>query len=192
VAGVTHTIGFTVDLSKGTFNNTVFDEEMNVLRLLEVAEDESGNTVYSNSGDWISDVIDLKGSFTEFNNLIKSVALSGSYKIFTRTSSDSEVWDDWEEISESNDIVSEPKRYIQLKVEIYGQLSDSTFVLDDFNGSAEFDNAYVNYDSGVLELKKVYERDMTIDDSWTEDGYLFRKKILIDEFKKINSLKLIP
>ena len=195
MASVTHEIGYTIDLSKGTYVSTEYTNGF--LRLSnekvsdEIVLDEYGNEIFKSEGYWISEEIDLTDIFTDFKNIAKTMSVSGSYKIFTKTSEKKLVWSDWEEVAPDFTILSPENRWLQVKIEFFGNLSDSSFVIEEFDEPDKYSNDYLESENGQLKLKKDFEFKMNKDVSWSDEGTLFRKTIEKTKLKKINSINLI-
>lgn len=189
----THSIGLVIDITKGAHDNTeIFNGK---LRLRKTGEDYTSTNVYVNSGFWLSEKIDLVDKYNSLENLAISSIVNGSstYKAFTRTSDDSITWDNYVEINYTNGkMMSVPKRFIQIKIEFNGGKQTKTDTVHDFDSgkSALFvNNKFIKLD-GNLQLRKEYSDNMTLDTTWSEEGFLFRKKISRTEFKKVNSISI--
>lgn len=190
----THSIGLVIDITKGAHDNTeIFNGK---LRLRKTGEDYTSTNVYVNSGFWLSEKIDLVDKYNSLENLAISSIVNGSstYKAFTRTSDDSITWDNYVEINYINGkMMSVPKRFIQIRIEFIGGKQTKTDTVHDFDGgkSALFvNNKFIKLD-GNLQLRKEYSDNMTLDTTWSDTGFLFRKKISRTDFKKVNSISII-
>jgi hypothetical protein len=188
-------IGIPIDLSKGTFNNVEYVDGK--LQLTEKDEDETlpnGKKIYNEYGFWESEVIDLVDAFKDFDRIVANVINHTKDKItiYTRTSSDGFSWTPYVPINIDNTIASPIGRYIQIKVSFTSGVTDELITVDDFNSGDEVkfeSNEFVQFD-GKLSLRKSYEYDMTKDNTWSEEGSLFRKVIPKSKLKKINTIQV--
>lgn len=194
MAVVTQDVGIIIDLTKGVHTNTVYDEDTNKIALKNTGTsyDEKKN-IYATDGYWVSEIMDLVDKYTSLGNLALTTELNGAeYTAYTRTSSDNITWDDYVKINSSGKMMSVPQRYIQIKIEIKGQDAEyqeplHDFTVEDIDKFEE--NEFINF-SGNLELKQEYDYKVSKDDSWSDEGSLFRKKIRNTKFKRIDSIKL--
>jgi len=95
--------------------------------------------VYKTSGTWYSPVYDLTYS-TEFNSFTSTQTTPSGTSVayYSRTSDNQNTWSDWEIITDGS-IISDPKRYIQIKAVLTGDGTNSP-TLSDFT---------IDYDSDV-------------------------------------------
>lgn len=190
--GVTEQIGISIDLSKGVFAGTeLFNGK---LRLALKGTDDVGNKIFAESGTWESQIIMIQDKIQAFSYIAKTAISSGnaSYKIYTKSSHDNSVWTDWVEIDPTTFKINSPMgSYAKVKIELFGSSpEDATFMINEFDDADKYNHEFMNYDNGVLELKKDYQYGMSKDNSWTESGTLMRKTILKSKFKKINSISI--
>lgn len=181
----TQTVGFDIDLTKGTHSGTTYAD--GVLKLIP-----QGDLFSEAGGYWISDVIDLKDSFTVYDNVVinRSETNAATVVISTSTSADGSTFDEFAALSMSNKIESTKRRYIKVKIELFPGYTEAILSASDFNAEeeAKFTNtAFLAFD-GTLSLRKSYAEQMSIDSSWAESGTLLRKAINLDAFKKIDTV----
>lgn len=185
-------IGLSVSTS-GTHFNTEIDLLTNTLRLKKIGIDELGNITYEKEGYWISNIIDLQDKFNDFEKVFTSNINSGSssISIHTRVSDDSLIWTDWITVSMDGTIQSETKRYIQIKINLFAGYNESVFLISNFKNSNDVNlfsnNEFIDTSNG-LKLKRTYRQDMIKDLSWSESGSVFRKKIILDDWTRIDKL----
>lgn len=191
VMGVTQEIGIVIDLSKGTFNNTVYKNGN--LQLIEVGVDSNGNTVYADSGWWESENILIQDKIQSFKNVVKTSVTTGgaTCKIYTKTSDDGFIWTDYVEVNPDFTVNSPVAKFAKIKIEIFAGKINSNFYVDKFEDPLKYNNEYVNSDNGVLELKKTYSYQMNRDENFTEEGFIFRRFIEKSKFKKIDRINVI-
>jgi hypothetical protein len=188
-------VGIPIDLSKGTFDNVEYVDGK--LQLTEKNEDETlpnSKKIYNEYGFWESEVIDLVDAFKDFDRIVANITNHTKDKItiYTRTSSDGFSWTPYVPINIDNTIASPIGRYIQIKVSFTAGVTDELITIDDFNSGDEVkfeSNEFVQFD-GKLSLKKYYEFDMTKDNTWIEEGSLFRKVIPKSKLKKIDTIQV--
>lgn len=182
--------GISLNFTDGT--NINIDNSNDKLTLLKSNETYDGiYSVYEHEGTWISNVIDLVDKYTNLGNLaITSSVYSGqSYKAYTRTSDDSQLWSEYIEIDYSTGkMQSSPKRYIQIKIELQSTPTSYKESALEFNNVDEYlsGNDYVTTQNGSLELKKNYNFEMTDDNG----DNIYKTTILSSKFKKIDRIRL--
>lgn len=189
-------IGIPVDLSKGTFSNVEYVDGK--LQLAEKYENETlpnGKKIYHEFGFWESEVIDLVDTFKDFDRIAVDITnyTKDKITIYTRTSSNGFTWTSYIPINSDNTIASPIGRYIQIKVSFTAGITDEIVTVDDFDSGDEVkfeQNDFVQFD-GKLSLKKEYEYMMTKDNSWSEEGSLFRQIIPKSKFKKIDTISIV-
>jgi hypothetical protein len=189
-------VGIPIDLSKGTFNNVEYANGK--LQLAEKDENETlpnGKKIYCEFGFWESEVIDLVDAFKDFDRIAVNMTnyTKDKITIYTRTSSNGFTWTSYVPINSDNTIASPIGRYIQIKVSFTAGMTDEVITVDDFNSGDEVkfeQNDFVQFD-GKLSLKKEYEYTMTKDNSWNEEGSLFRQMIPKSKLKKIDEISMI-
>lgn len=189
-------IGLPLGSSGGTFYNTYYDNTDNSIKLNVAKLDGSGNSVYEEEGYWISDKINLQDKFKDYEKIFTTHVDSGSSHIAiqTRTSSDGINWDDWTPIAMDGTIQSETKQYIQVKIIFYAGFVTDVYLISDFNDEDAKnlfeDNTFIDTANG-LRLKREYEFDMELDESWNDEGSLHRKLINKDEWLRIDGLNIV-
>lgn len=187
-------IGLSIN-TDGTFNNTELGEDGKV-RLKIVGKTDKGEDVYAKEGEWTSKVINIGDNFREFGKLFTNHTPKGtsSAESFSRTSDNGTVFDDWVKVSEDGTINSKKRVYIQVKVVFKaGKVADIKTPGDikvPAGTSLFAENEYIET-NGSLKLKRKYQQDMAIDESWTEEGSLHRIKVSRDEWIRIDSLNII-
>lgn len=85
-----------------------------------------GSSSYSTSGTWVSKTYDLT-QVQAWISFTKTIAGTGDTKVYTRTSSDSRIWSEWQEVS-GDSIQSPTNRYFQFKVVLTGDGSSTPTV----------------------------------------------------------------
>lgn len=191
----TQNIGLSIDLTKGIHSNTeLFNGK---IRLKKVGTTYDGTDAFASTGFWTSVVIDTVDKYTSLSNLAIGDVVTvdqSTYKAYTRTSDDNITWDTYTEINASTgQMLSVPKRYIQVKIIFTGKVQGKQETALDYNLtdiSNIVSNEFVEM-NGNLKLKKDYQYTMPKDNSWIGEGTLFRKPIQKTKFKKIDSLNLI-
>lgn len=185
---VTESIGIPIDLDNGIFTNTVNVD--GVLQLKELSTDDLGRTIYAKSGIWESFSIDIVHKIQAFEHVAQvTVPNGGSVKIYTKSSNDNLVWSDYEEIDSVDfSIVSPTGRFARVKIELFGEMDDAEFTIDEFDNESQYDNKYIKNGTGVLGLKKDYSYLMT-KEAFGEE-FIFRKKFNTNEFRKIDKISV--
>jgi hypothetical protein len=182
-------IGIVIDLSRGTFNDTVYQN--NKLQLVETGIDSDGKIVYKSTGYWESEPILVQDKITAFKNVVKTMTVTGgaTYKIYVRTSQDGILWGAYVEVAADGSIINEPEKYAMIKIEIFASKGAANFIIDNFSVAGKYSNEYVNSSSGVLELKKEYVNDM---ENVSEDAtdVIFISEVNKTKFKKINTISV--
>lgn len=186
----TEEIGLKIELS-GTHKNTEIDATGKLI-LKAIDTDGSGKPVYSDEGTWISDVIDLQDNFADFDKVFTTNTDNGSSSIaiLTRVSDDSVNWSDWVAVAYDGAIQSETKQFIQIRVDFFAGFETDTYEVDkqEYVDSNKFTTLDENKS---LRLKREYEFDMTLDNTWTGEGSLHRKKITRDEWLRIDKMNVL-
>lgn len=181
-------IGIPIDLSKGSFTNTIYKDAK--LQLVQQGVDGDGRPVYMDNGYWESDNIVINDKIQAFKNVVKTISVVGGaiYKIYTKTSDDGFTWGTYAETASDGTVNSLPAKYAKIKIELLAERQDSNFFIDKFDVADRYVNELVNSESGVLELKKTYNFDMQ-KTSQDADGVMFLQPIAKTKFKKIDSLE---
>ncbi|WP_107838620.1 hypothetical protein [Metasolibacillus meyeri] len=181
-------IGLPIGVS-GTHNNTEIDAATGYLRLAQVDTDGQGNPVYAEQGTWISDVINLEDKFHDFEKVFSNSIDNGtsSIAILTRFSDNNIDWSDWIAAGYDGAILSDTKQYIQIRIDLSAGFVTDVFLV----ANSDFEsNAFVE-DSNGLRLKRNYQHDMPIDSTWVDAGSLYKKKIIRDEWVRIDRLQVV-
>jgi hypothetical protein len=189
VAQTTQEIGIPIDLSKGMFTNTIFQNGS--LQLLKIMTDSDGKSIYSNYGYWESENIYIQDKITSFKNVVRTIVTSGnaSFKISVKTSSDSFAWGEYVEINADGSVSNIPLKWAKIKIEIIPEKANSNLIFDKFNDANTYTNEFVNDTQNYLSLKKDYTIPMTVET--ITEGFMLTKTIPKTQFKKINGLKLM-
>lgn len=179
------TIGINLELN-GTNVNT---ELVNgVLQLSPTIRD--GVVTYPDTGEWISEIIDIGDNFNNYDKLLLNQNNEGnsSVRIFTRSSSDRINFNTWTEIDSDNNILSQKNRYIQVMILFTSDSTIENLIID--NSKFESDYSEINSD-GDLVLKSMIEYDMIKDETWSDDGELHRKLVTRSEWNRIDKLNVL-
>lgn len=185
-------IGLPIDIS-GTHDNTVIDKKTGLLRLKEIDTDGEGNPIYAKKGTWTSDVINLKDKFKDFEKVFTTHEKDGSssFGVLTRVSKNGDDWSDWIAIAMDGTIQSDTQQYIQVKIELFAGFTTGLYIVSNFDSALDvhlFNSKEFIETSNGLRLKRDYSYGMTIDSTWSDEGYLLRKKITRDEWLRIDRL----
>lgn len=189
-------IGLPLGSSGGTFYNTYYDNTDNSIKLSVSKLDGNGNPVYEEEGYWISDKIDLQDKFKDYEKIFTTHVDNGGSNIViqTRTSDDGINWDSWTPIAMDGTIQSETKQHIQVKIIFYAGFVTDVYLISDFDNEDEKkifeDNTFIDT-ANDLRLKREYEFDMELDESWNDEGSLHRKLINRDEWLRIDGLNIM-
>lgn len=176
----------------GTFENT---ELINgIVQLIEVDKDWDENPVYIHTGSWTSDIIDIGDNFSAYGKVFTSFATLDSYTtiIHSRTSSDGIDFEEWKLADEDGTINSTKNQFIQVRIVLHAELESKTKEVSSFNSdeeSAKFDNPFIDTTEG-LKLKRDYLFEMTKDESWNDDGQVFRLAFNKNDWLKVNELTM--
>ena len=192
----TQNIGFDIDFNpeNGSFVNV--EQIDGQLKLKSIGRTYDGaKQVFAPYGAWISNPIDLVDKYTSLGNLAMNsiVATGTSYMTYTRTSEDGATWDAWVPINiESGEMKSVPRRFIRIKLELFGSADVVKEIVENFDTDEAFDgdNPYVQFSGSKLALKRYYSYMMDKSDSWNGEGAVFRKTIDKSNFKKLDSVML--
>lgn len=179
-------IGIVIDLSKGTYSNTIYKDGK--LQLIELTKDDDGRPIYANYGYWESEPIVIQDKIRAFKNLVKNVVATGNaeYKTYVQTSEDGFSWNEYVETAADGTISNAPAKFSRIKIEFFPESLNANFFFDKFDEVGKYDNELTNSDKGVLELKKKYSGLMEDD----AENLLFRKMISSSDYKKINKIKV--
>ncbi|MCM3131537.1 hypothetical protein M3629_01995 [Paenibacillus polysaccharolyticus] len=182
-------IDLDIDLSIGTFNNTIYKDQK--LRLEEQGRDADGNAIYVSSGFWESEAILIRDKFASFKGVSAHINNSeGSvYKIYWSTSDDGFQWTEYESVQEQ---VAAPKaqaKYAKVRIEITAEKQESTFYTDSFMEKVKYSNPYIESESGVLRLKTKYALKMD-QTAVTSTGAVYLQKVERTKIKKIDQIRV--
>jgi hypothetical protein len=183
-------VGIPIDLSKGTFNNVEYVNGKLQLSTTETLP--NGKKRYYDFGFWESEVIDLVEKYKDFDRLVSNLTkqTNDNITIYTRTSSDMFSWTSYTPLNQDNTIASPIGRYIQIKVSFTAGQTNEILTVDDFNSGDDnkfLPNDFVQFD-GNLSLKKNYSYTMNKDNTWNDEGQVFRVSIPKTQFKKIDTV----
>jgi len=194
MATETKEIGIALGIGLGTYSNSEYVD--GAIKLTKTAITDLGESIYADEGYWESKVIDLVDKFQDFDRVVlsKVQTKSDTIGVFTRTSDDGIRFDEYISTTETGNIQSETKRYIQIKIIFYAGYELTNFTLSDFNNpsdSALFNNSYnIETSGGTLKLKRDYKMMMNRDMAWTSEGYLFRKPITRAEWLRLDKINI--
>lgn len=185
----TKEIGISFGVDKGIYENTEI-----VGGVLKLKRLKNSDVLYENIGYWESEVLDAVDKFRDYDKLAitKQQFTDDLYKVETRTSDNGVSFNDYIAITVGGSIISPKKRYIQIKITLYVGKVVENEVVSDFSSptdASNWDSEFINTEIG-LQLKTNYSYEMAKDDSWTDEGTLFRQPIQNIKFKRINTLEL--
>ncbi|MGQ8871422.1 hypothetical protein [Paenibacillus sp. TSA_86.1] len=182
-------IDLDIDLSIGTFNNTIYKDQK--LRLEEQGRDADGHVIYVSSGFWESEAILIRDKFASFKGVSAHIhSLAGSvYKIYWSISDDGFQWTEYEGVQEQAAVPKAQAKYAKVKIEITAEKQQSTFYTDSFMEKGKYSNPYVESDSGVLRLKSEYSLKMD-QTAVTSTGAVYQQKVERTKFKKIDQIRV--
>lgn len=180
---------------EGTHKNTLINEDGHLsLKIIDI--DGSGNPIYAEEGEWISNVINLEDKFQSFEKVFANETHNGvsTTAILTRVSDNSMDWSEWIAVAEDGTIQSETKQYIQVKIKLFAGFVTDIFLVSDFDNAEHINlftpNNFIETSNG-LRLKRDYKFDMNLDTNWSEEGSLHRKKITRDEWLRIDKMNVL-
>ncbi|MDP9698873.1 hypothetical protein J2T16_001770 [Paenibacillus intestini] len=182
-------IGLDIDLSIGTYNNTIFQDQK--LRLTEQGQDVEGNVIYASSGSWESNPILIRDKFASFKGVASKMNSSAGseYQIYWSTSDDGFQWTEYEEVQEQSAVPKAQAKYAKVKIEIFAGRQESTFYIDSFMEKGKYSDPYIESQSGVLRLKTKYllKMDQT---AVTSVGAVYSQKVEKTKFKKMDQIRV--
>lgn len=178
-------IGIVIDLSRGTFNNTIYKDGR--LQLAQRAVDGDGRTIYFDTGYWESEAILIQDKIAAFKNVVRTTHIAGgaAHRVYVKTSDDGFTWSEYIELASDNSVVNVPAKYAKIKIEIIPEKVDSNFYVDKFEEKSKYVNEFTNSEAGILELRKQY--GFTLENS-VDKPQFFRAKIPNSKFKKIDQI----
>ncbi|QSF43562.1 hypothetical protein [Paenibacillus tianjinensis] len=182
----TQEIGIPLDLSKGTYNNTIFSNGK--LQLIELTKSDDGTSIYSPEGYWISETIRIADKIAQFKYVAKSITGTGLYKIYTQSSNDGFSWSEWNETLTDGSINTQVGYYARVKIFLFATSTVVPFTVDSFDTPGKYNNQFVNSTSGVLELKKSYATPYAIDATWAGSGKIMSALVPKTTYKKVDKL----
>lgn len=170
--------------NEGTFVNTVVIDDT-----IQISKKSNG--LLNSDGTWTSRTVDIGDKFKEFGKLLTSDSSTGNGKIevSTRTSADSISFESWRALSPEGDILSTKNRYIQVRLKLIADIGELTeeITIEKINENNEFTEII----DGNLQLKRELEFDMILDDSWMEEGILFRKLVKREDWMRIDKMDVL-
>lgn len=109
----------TIGIKIGTSGNFFNTEYVNGVIQLTKASSDPNSIIYNSNGRWESEIIDIGDNFESYGKLLITEILNGESetRVYTRTSSNAIIFGDWQEISQTNDILSQKNRYIQVAID---------------------------------------------------------------------------
>lgn len=178
------TIGINIG-TEGTFSNTELIDSKIQLRI-----EKQSPLEYFKVGTWTSNIVDIGDNFKDYGKVIISSTGDTTTKIktFTRSSSDGVNFGQWMELTEDGYINSLKNRYIQVRIELHAGSILTTVILT--NDSYIENNSFTENKENVLQLKRDYQFDMSLDSSWVDTGSLHRYKIDRREWLKIDRMEV--
>ena len=179
----TKTLGFPIG-TNGTFNNTVLVDGK-----IQLGKDAKG--VFYEEGEWISPVVDIQDNFESFGKVFASNVDSGSSSIavLTRTSDNGLNFDSWVAVGEDGSILSQKRRYISVKIVFYASWGIASVPITSIQLAN--DNLMVADYGGSFGLKRDHEFDMTQDETWAEEGTIFRHAITRSDWIRIDKMNVL-
>ncbi|KZE65183.1 hypothetical protein AV545_04465 [Paenibacillus jamilae] len=186
-------IGIPIDLSKGKYENTIFNKD-GKLQLVELQKSDTGKIVYASSGSWQSEMIYIADKIKSFEKVAKNTVVNGTtstFKIYTQSSVDGIEWSPYVEVGTDGSVQSPTNTYARIKIELFSSPTENlNFTVDEFNDD-RYTNDYLNTSDDYLEMKRGYTLDYATDPTWTEDGQLHRVTIDKSIWKKVDSLSSV-
>lgn len=188
----TEEIGTEIDLSKGKYVNTEYKDGKVALKIRDYTVD--GEPIYYEEGYYESEVIDMIGKFSDFKHVARNIETpeNGSYEIMTKSSEDNRDWDDYVPLQPDTDLIDSPvARYVQIKVILYASRERDTRTALDFKPEDEkmFERNYNVKFNNKLTLDFSPSMNMDYDDTWDDEGHLFRLRLNSNDVKRIDSLR---
>lgn len=182
----TKELGLSVNLNGEYYNTELVDGK---IRLKLKSDSES---IYESSGYWISQVINIGDNFKDFDKLVSQIDIDGDSEVVisTRSSIDGVDFNAWIPLDEDNQILSPKSRYAQIRIEIKAGLESDNTVVDKSEYDKELTEVIIDGSDSILKLKKDFNFDMTLDNTWTDEGSLHRRKIKTDEWIEIDKLNV--
>lgn len=163
-------VGINLSLN-GVHNNTQIVQGVLQLKPTTI----NGVITYPEKGRWISEVINIGDNFREYDNILSTIVDDGLSRVelFTRTSQNGVNFSDWIILNSENKIQSPKNQYIQVAIDVYSAISESTIEYD----LSKYESEYVEFTNGIVDLKNKVTLVMEKDSTWTETGELFRSKV---------------
>lgn len=176
------TIGVPIG-SNGVFTNTELVNDR-----IQLSKNNEG--VFYPEGMWTSRVIDIEDNFDSFGKVFVTNTNNGnsSIAVLTRTSDDGITFDQWTAIAMDGSILSVKRRFISVRIVFYASYGNLSIPITGIQISNN--NQYVDGDNNSISLKRNYTYPMVLDDSWNQNGFLYRKLIDRNEWLSIDKLNV--
>ena len=112
MATETKEIGITLGIGLGTYSNTEYVD--GAIKLVKTLTTDLGDSIYVSEGYWESKAIDLVDKFQDFDRVVlsKVQTKSDTIGVFTRTSDDGVIFDEYISTTETGNIDSATTRHI--------------------------------------------------------------------------------
>jgi hypothetical protein len=114
-------------------------------------------------------------------------------EIYTATSTDNQTFTDYEPLNSDDTIASPDGRYIKVKIVLPAAAGLKEQPVYDFSANDESvkfqENNYIDF-TNSLKLKTNYIENMIIDDSYTEEGTIFKTTIDKTKFQSIDKIEV--
>lgn len=177
-------IGLGIEVEKGEFHNCEINED----GFIVLTKDESSQN--HKQGYWISELVELKDKFKEFDKVVLDKILEGNSqtKVLTRTSEDGTVFTEWKPLL-GNEIAQEPSKYAQVKIELESgyttSIKETSFVNKELGGLVKDSKHFVS-DSDGVKLAKSVPYYMKKSQIILEEGLVSEVEINIDDFESVS------
>lgn len=180
-----------LDFTQGTpINVTVSNGKLN-LTVVGAYSDGGGGNIYSSSGTWESNIIDLGNNFLQYTNITKSINLpsGANVVIYTSTSTDMVNFSPYAPLNSDGTIASPAGRYIKVKVEL-DSASSTVNRVDNLSADKSLftlDNQTA-IDTSLHLVTTVTDSNVQQDTSYVGTGGLYRKTIDLTKYTTIDSV----
>lgn len=167
----------------GTFTNTEIVNDTIQLK-------KQSNGLLYETGSWTSRTIDIGDNFANFEKLLTTNIGQGKSSIVVRTSTslDGIEFEAYRDVGEEGQIRSTKNRYIRVRINFTAGKGETKVEIS--NIKLIESNEFIEEVDGVIQFKKNLKFDMTIDNSWSEDGTLNRRLVRREDWLKIDSLNV--
>ena len=177
-------IGINLEL-KGVYTNTQLINGVIQLKPTLV----NGVTVYPETGEWVSEVINIGDNFRDYDNLLTNIVNDGdsTVEVFTRSSQNGVNFTDLVQVDSTNKILSQKNQYTQVRVRVYPAEANNNVQFNLLGYNSE----QVEFTENSVKLKKELEFEMELDETWTPEGFLYRKKVnRLEDWNRIDRLNV--